>query len=365
MTRRPDLVLTISLAALVAPVLAIGQTCHTLLNAWPQHGPGCYENLQCAPGSHCEEMVQSVLAPELPEAPNAKEAGHKIELYLPKSAYNGAASSSGVLDQLRSFYQTLQAVELDATVWVWLPQQSGHGALHYAAAGDRYYMRATSDRELGLSFDVEMAYDLERHQLLNTNLSTLSLYTAPPSYLPVPFPNPFFLPVAFLGMSDESCGGCEPTVKEIQSRWQARTASAFVSQEDASRGALIVGGSELQGEPFFYRVYFVGADHRVVSRIDLVRPNGRIIEQVVLQDYRSAGGGLFPYHIALTALAADGTPAASVRYTIDQLRLSAAVPVDQFTLGYEKAKVVIDEDRHAFLKHPSLNKGAAVLPEKN
>jgi hypothetical protein len=325
---------------------------------------GCYHNPQCEQGSRCEALVNSLLAPELPQTASTISP-RTTELYLPAGQRESAALYSGALDRLRSFYQGLASIELDATVWIGLPGRSGHGTLHYATSGDKYHLRAASDRELGLSFDVEMAYDLEKHQLLNTSMSTLSLYSRAPSYLPAPFPNPLFLPVAFLGFSDESCGGCQPTVSDVATRWQSRMGSAFVAHEDASRGPLIVEGTKLQGEPFFYRVYFAGNDRPVVSRIDLVRPSGRVIDQVVLQDYRVVeGGALFPHYLAVTGLSEDGKPLASVHFTIDCLRLNGPVP-DQFTLGFTQARIVIDEDSHTFLKHPSLNKGAAVRPERN
>jgi len=310
-------------------------------------------------------MVRRVLAPELPQSASVPESAREVNLYLPGAKRENAGPYSGALDRLRSFYQALSSVELDATISIWLPQRSGQGTLRYAASGDKYHLRATSDRELGLSFDVEMAYNLDKHQLLNMSMSTLSLYGAAPSFMPAPFPNPLFLPVAFLGMSDESCGGCQPTVKDIANRWQSRMGSSFVTDETPSGPALLVGGAQLQGQPFFYRVYFAGSDRPVVSRIDMVRSNGRVMEQVVFQDYRAVEGGVFPYHLSVSALSEEGKTLGSIEYTIQYLRLNATVPPDQFTLRFTQVNIVIDEDAHAFLKHPSLNKGAAVHPERN
>jgi hypothetical protein len=305
------------------------------------------------------------LAQALPPAP-LKPAG-PLDLYLPKlDKRTGTAGLAATVSHLRAFYNAISSVELRAKLWISLPQQSGAGLFVYAATGDQYRLLAIADRSLHLSSNVEMAYDLKRHQSLNVDTSTLSLYQEAPRQLPAPFPNPLFLPAAFLGLEDDRCDGCRLSLKDVTDpeRWQSRSGVSFASKGEDSGTVLIFPGTSLQGEPYFYRV-FAGPGSGAIDRIELVRPNGHVFERMVFSDYRAVEGGapMFPHEIVLTGLSEDGASLGILHYTIQSVRINSAVGPQQFTLPAEKARIVIDEDRHSFLKHPSL--GGGVPPEKN
>ncbi len=131
----------------------------------------------------------------------AASAPWQTALYVPPVAKTGHADHYlSMLDQVRRFYESVNSLELEASAWIWLPERSGRGTVEYAISGDRYRFRTTTDRGLGLTGDVDLAYDLEHYQLFLVDMASLSLYKQTPDRLPSPLPNPFFLPAVFLGL---------------------------------------------------------------------------------------------------------------------------------------------------------------------
>jgi hypothetical protein len=302
--------------------------------------------------------------------PQAASTPWQPALYVPPVAKSGGADHYlSMLDQVRRFYEAVNSLELEASAWIWLPERSGRGTVEYAVSGDRYRFRTTTDRGLGLTGDVEMAYDLEHYQLFLVDMASLSLYSQTPDRLPSPLPNPFFLPAAFLGLEDDACHACLVTLGKVTSRdrWQSRMSVAFAADGGAGGGrALIVPGSQLQGEPYFYRLS-ESPDGKGVGRIEMVRPNGHVFGTLTLDRYRPIEGSsqLFPRLLVFAVFDEAGGTAASISYSVTKMRLNAAVDQSVFRVPFEKARMVIDEDAHSFLKHPSLPQSTSSRQEPN
>ncbi|MFL6290098.1 MAG: hypothetical protein ACJ759_04305, partial [Thermoanaerobaculia bacterium] len=97
-------------------------------------------------------------------------------------------------------------------------------------------------------------------------------------------------------------------------------------------------------------------DRASVPRIDWVRPGGRPVITLELSNYQPVEGSSrrFPYHIVMTSFDKDGTRLVSVHYMVKTLRLNAPVEARTFTIPFEAAKTVIDEDVPTYLKHYQL-----------
>jgi hypothetical protein len=287
----------------------------------------------------------------------ARDAGQSVQRYLPDLGSRSLAKRYiGTLEPLRSFYGAASSLYLDAGVWFNFPDRTGEGAIQYWAEGPKYRMRATVDPRLGLSPDFETAYDGERYQLLYLADSRLSLWKEDPKQTPAPFPNPLFLPLSFLGFKDD-CHACEPTLGMAAdaTRWSSRLGLARGQAGGSDESALILPGSSLDGEPFYYRVV-LAKDRENPSRIDWVRPDGRTVMTLELSRYQPVEGSSrrFPYHIVVTSFDRSGARLLSVHYMVKTLRLNAPVEPKTFTIPFDSAKIVIDEDVPTFLKHYQL-----------
>ncbi len=125
-------------------------------------------------------------------------------------------------------------------------------------------------------------------------------------------------------------------------------------------------GSQLQGEPYFYRLT-ESPDGKGVGRIEMVRPNGHVFEALTLDRYSPIEGSsqLFPRLLVLAAFDETGETAASISYSVTKMRLNAAVDPSVFHVPFEKARMVIDEDAHSFLRHPALPQSMSTRQEPN
>jgi hypothetical protein len=288
-------------------------------------------------------------------------------LYLPEEGSRELAGRyQGTLDRLRGFYKNLRAAHLEAGVWLNFPHRTGEGAFEYWLEGQKYRSRSTADARLGLASGLVSAYDGERYQLLFEADSRLSLYREPPTQVPAPFMNPLYLPVAFLSPEGDSCPACELTLDAIadETRWQARVGEARGVVKKGEEGKLILPGGDLQGRPFYYRVTIL-PNRDLVSKIEYVRPGGKVFRVVDFTRYLRVKGSTypFPHHIYLTGLDDDGKRMISLHFMVKSLETNIPVEPEKFTIPLSEVRTVIDEDQPTFLQHPQLKKDGKKLDE--
>lgn len=330
-------------------------------------GGGGGGSCNCGPGDPepCEYTPDFLSAHLLGDASAVEEPVQEppaLPLFAPAT---GAALDPGHADSLariREFYRDLRSIHVQATVWIRLPERTGTGELEYWADGGRYRLSTTATPSLGLASDIEAAYDLEQYQLLLKNDSVLVLRRQDPRQLPAPFPNVLFLPVAFLGFEDDACYACEPTVVSSADaeRWTARAGAARqASGSSGSEVEILIPGTQLAGEPFYYRV-LLARRAGFVNGIELVRGEGEVFRRIALTRYKPVPGTRqrFPWHIVVTDFDAEGGLAGEIHYTIKSMEANAPVAAERFRIPMAEAARVIDEDARAILKHPQLGNGS-------
>lgn len=174
--------------------------------------------------------------------------------------------------------------------------------------------------------------------------------------MPTALRNPLFLPVIFTGGEDDGCPTCALNLADVQD--QARWAAVLGGIRRGDReGTLLVPGSLLDGEPFFFRI-LVDPDG-LVSEIHMVRPNGHVIKAIRLFSYRSAGSSgrfQFPWHIVEESFSPEGDAVSAIHYKLTLLREDQKFTPRDFRLNLRNAATVIDEDGRRLLKHPQLQK---------
>jgi hypothetical protein len=277
-------------------------------------------------------------------------------LYLPPGVRPELTTNHGaVLRRLQSLFMDLGSVEVTAAVWIRLAERTGDGTFEYSAAKESYRIVATAPPQLGLASGIEAAFDGAQHQLLYIDESRLSLSQADPGQIPSPYSNPFFLPVAFLSPEDDRCYGCELDLESATQAalWKARIAAA--RETDASGVTFLLPGGQLDGQPYYFRVTPV-VKQDLIAKIEFVRANGRAFRRLDLSHYDTVSGSksLFPRHLALLSLGDDGQVLAEIHFRITSLRANPQIDPKTFHIPLEKARIVIDEDRPSFVKHPQL-----------
>jgi hypothetical protein len=288
-------------------------------------------------------------------------------LYQPEEGSRELASRyKGTLDHLRGFYKSIRAAHLETGVWVNFPDRTGEGAFDYWLEGQKYRSRSTADARLGLASGLVSAYDGERYQLLFEADSRLSLYREPPAQVPAPFMNPLYLPVAFLSSEGDGCPACELTLDAIadETRWRSRVGEARGLAEKGGEGRLILPGGRLQGRPFYYRVTVL-PNRDLVSKIEYVRPGGKVFRVVDFSRYLRVKGSTYPFpqHILLTGLDDDGKRVVSLHFMVKSLQLNMPIEPERFTIPFSEVRTIIDEDQPTFLQHPQMKKDGKKLDE--
>src|SRR6185295_11121656 len=315
----------------------------------------CGPNSGGGPCSYSVDDLNKML-----DSGKSKSAGHPksalsapAQLYLPDIGTREAASRYlDVLKRLRSFYQKIATSSLEAKVSVNFPDRAGEGMVVYQADKEKYRLRSMADPRLGLADGLESAFDGNSYQLFYLADSRLSLHRENPGQVPGPFPNPFFLPVSFLGAAGDACDVCDLSVREIvaDSLWLPRE-NAARGQETGSGSFLILPGGSLNDQPFYFRLT-ISADG-LLSRVESVFSNGDVFRSLDLLKYQPVPGSsqLFPRHIVWNAFDESGQRLGDIHYMITNLQVNAPIEAKSFSIPFRDAKTVIDEDKATFLKH--------------
>jgi hypothetical protein len=313
----------------------------------------------CGPqsGQPCEYLVTTLnkmLEPRTLTRPDTPPPV-PVKMYIPAGREPGLnAKHRELLEGWRRFFEKLASVELEAGVWLNFPGRNGEGELKYLASGSKYWLRAVADHRMGLAPSLEAAYDGKFHQILYLDDSRLSLWRKDPRQIPAPFPNPFYLPVSFLGLSGESCDACEWKADDIRdsNRWLQRF---NLGRSDAAGSFLLPGGT-LHETPFYYRITL--DEGGLISKIESVLSSGKVFRAVELTNYQQVERSQqkYPHHLLVAVFDENGETLGTVHYGVKALRVNGRMKSNKFTIPKTDAQIVIDEDVPTFLKHPRLAK---------
>ncbi|HEY2739256.1 MAG TPA: hypothetical protein VGK45_12695, partial [Thermoanaerobaculia bacterium] len=146
-------------------------------------------------------------------------------------------------------------------------------------------------------------------------------------------------------------------------RWQERIGAGRTVESSSKAIVLALPGTQIAGQPFYFRVV-IDPVHDLVSRIEWVRQDGKVIKALELLRYEKAEGSkqLFPHHLVMNAFDEQGKRSGSAHFMVKELRLNTSIDAERFQIPFSAAGTVIDEDAHTFLKHPQLIKDGAPPP---
>jgi hypothetical protein len=271
------------------------------------------------------------------------------------------------IENIRSEYAKIKSVEMESTVAIDLYNGEntikGNGKIRYIAQGNKYKYQVSISENLekaGLVRNLDIAYDGNRYFLLDHQARTLSFQTQEETRLPIAIPNPFLLPLDFLGRDDDSCINCKLRLIDVRNptSWVARSNNIreIISEvnEIGVHKLMSVDGGIIQGIPFDYRVSFLGesTSSMEISSIRRTQKDNSILTDTIFHNYKNYQNYVvrFPYEITLASYAENRRPQALAKFTIDRLVLDDEFKPQAFTISYDEAEKVWDSDAKVFVK---------------
>jgi hypothetical protein len=262
------------------------------------------------------------------------------------------------LQDLRDFYDSVETVhvraEVEISIRAPLDQNhpapvTGRGTIEHWESGRMFRTRASLDPRLRLVEDLEIAMDGDSYQIRFTASDVLAVEEPDLSedglvQVPLPTPNPFYLPALFLAPSDDRCPGCQMTLDYLgePGRWTGAFSALRSGWSQAER--LAVAGGEREGVPYGFELVTrgseLGAPARELSRIRRLRADGTAtasIELSELEPVAGAEGRRFPRRIVLRALDPDASAGRELisvaEYRIEVLEVNGPLDAATFTLS--------------------------------
>lgn len=272
------------------------------------------------------------------------------------------------LENLRRKYASVDSVHIvaDAKITVYGGNfATGRGSFEYWAEGVRYRIKCSTDKQLKLSSDVDIAYNGERFQFFDVAAGTLSYSSIDDFRSHAALPNPFFLPVDFLSRSDDDCRLCRLRLSDMKSdseRWSRRAQALEKKAEryDTSNNVvteLEMPGGTTQKTPFNLRITMSGPDEETAwpSQIERIDPNRRVRASVSFKDFMENSPLRLPRDITVTVFDEIGNLSFRLEYAVKLLEVNRPVDNETFTLSFDNAEGVWDSDKMRFVKerHPN------------
>lgn len=252
----------------------------------------------------------------------------------------------------RAFYSGLDSVRLRATVNVTItrPLYEGHkapiqgeGFIEYREQDGRFRTTVWVDPKLGLVANMEVAYDGENYQVHFLDDGALSVDQ--PQFqlgeflsVPTSIPNPFYLPLPYLGPDDDACPGCQLTLPFVQKTdaWSKLSMDSEIGEA--------VGGAR-GGVPYDYRVHAIAASSEQVAslehveRIDRVGLAGDVQQSSVFSDFEDG----FPRVIRVLGYEPNHEdPVMTIEYAVEELVLNSKLLDSVFTITPGSATTIFE-----------------------
>ncbi len=265
------------------------------------------------------------------------------------------------LRDLRDFYRGLESVYLKTKVEISIraPLYEGHsapvegaGVIEHWENEQGFRTRASFDPRLQLVSNLDIAMSEGDFRIYDPAADLLAIEE--PEHLvdglvsvPLPTPNPLYLPALFLAPGDDACPACQMSLDYVSetSRWQAAHADMAVDEgASPSTAERFIGYRE--GDPYRMRIHFgptkppkpalarsvapIGS--RGIVRMERLRADGEVLATYVFSDFRpvnGAEGRLFPMRIQVAAHAPGEEPSRSTpvmtEYSIEALEINEPV----------------------------------------
>lgn len=274
------------------------------------------------------------------------------------------AESVEKLERVRQKYAAARSVHLLATAQISFfgaNPRSGSGSYEYWAEGNRYKMKIHADARLGLSGDVEIAYDGNRFYSFNRASGVLAYQREEAEKNPSPFANPLFLQLLFLSNEGDDCRLCGHRWKDLKSpnpKWEMRASAAEIKStgRDAQKGHSLTelempGGSE-RNRAFKLRVVLAEtADGKSrVIRMNRIFAGGSAYSSYTFDNFAASELGDFPQTIKVEGFDDNSELLARIEYTIRTLEINHPIENANFKVSFDDAPAVWDGDARRFVK---------------
>lgn len=269
-------------------------------------------------------------------------------------------------DALRSRYARVHSIHFLASATMWrepVPgvQRSGNALFEFWADTNRYRISCSSDPNLGLMGDVEIAFDGQNWQYLDRESQVLRLLQKDVPQAPTAIHNPLFLPLEFLNPDGDSCRGCTTRLQDLQDArlWsnRLRAVRRFPNRDgEADRAAEFeVQGGDSESTPAKVLVRLAKIQGAVAPiAIKRLAADGKAISEIVPTEFRTVDKavGPLPSQLIVRAFAPAGQTVMESEINLQNIEVNQPIAPNVFTIDWKEAEAVWDSDAGAFIKHP-------------
>lgn len=294
-------------------------------------------------------------------------------VYSPSKSSNNLQTNTentevyvNALEKLRGEYANVKTVEMDANVTIDIIKTnstvSGTGRINYVAQDNKYkYLCSVSEnlQNEGLMRDVDILFNGTKFYFYDHESKIVSYQASEEVRLPSALPNPFFLPIEFLGNDDDSCEGCKMRLQDVKMpiRWAKRVSSiseiSTESNNELTYSLIQMPGGDLNKIPYNYLVRLAGesADKLQPISIARIKENRIPLVEVLLSDLRTVQGinAKIPYTIEVGARDDTGRLVMKVVFTITNLKINQTLGDGLLSTNFAGAERYWDSDAKNFV----------------
>lgn len=271
------------------------------------------------------------------------------------------------LEKVRSEYANVKTVEMEASVKIDIINGNsiitGTGQINYVAQDNKYKYVCTIPENLvneGLMRNVDILFNGNKYYFYDRESKVVSYQTAEEVRLPAALPNPFFLPIDFIGNEDDSCEGCKTRLQDVKMpiRWAKRADSISEITTETSNGlvhSLIqMSGGNLNKIPYNYRVRLIGESVSNLQPVSIARikENGIPLVEILLSDLRIVQGinVKIPYIVEVGARDETGNLILRATFTINSLKVNQTLNESLLAPNFVGVEKYWDSDSKAFVE---------------
>lgn len=257
-------------------------------------------------------------------------------------------------EEIASRYAAIRSVHLKSTATVTRRTSTGRvvtGSMkfEYWADSNGYRANCSSDPQLELVEDMELARNGTTWQLLQPEKNQLGVSTDAKHPSPLACPNPLFVLVEFMGDGRPGCESCSVELKDLAE--PAPKAVAVGTDE-------YLVGDHSNGQPRRFKLTVARfRGEAVPASLERLYPSRRKAVQFVASGFRATEVGPVPNTIVGKAYEdRDGSPQIdTLEYSIREIEVNRPIDERLFALDSNAAMYVFDIDAGLYLKHPNLS----------
>jgi hypothetical protein len=206
-------------------------------------------------------------------------------------------------------------------------------------------------RDFDVLYDGDLFYSFDRESKI------VSFQKKEEVRLPTALPNPFFLPIHFLGIDDDSCQQCKMRLKDVRdsTNWETRSGSFSLLRTDSNNGSIHsvvkLDAGSLHGIAYDYRLRLVGApDSLQLTSIARTKADGTPVAEVLLRDFRDVRNfnPKVAHQLEIGARDDAGRLALHADYRINKLRINEGTAKAAFAPSFPGAEKYWNSDARSF-----------------